>query len=380
MASERSTVNRIVKGHDKLKRILESGKGKDYDCLVPTGGGKDSSYVLYYVLKELGLKPLAFYFDNGFYYDAARRNLENICKRLSVDLVVEKPTDFRRKAAIEAVRFSSYIHQFSATKLCANCVNNALTAAKNEAARRKIPFILWGHSTLEGYPTEFDYETYEITKYTESPRELNEHQSFHEYLNYISSYYNLIYCRNGTDYINAIVHRWIHEYYVVRDNLTTNPLERWTKFLPFWKASWNSNKVQSIGFFDYIAYDPYRNLEVLKKEIDWRAPPNREARNDCMLHPFGNYTALTLTGITRDGFTLANLIRHGLLTRDEAIAKEEATKKDLEKECQVALKTLGLSNGIVDNILHSQEFVISRRRVLLRLSRELGAMKRLLSA
>lgn len=379
-ASEQSTVDRTVKGHNKLKQILESRKGKGYDCLVPTGGGKDSTYVLYYVVKELGLKPLAFSFDNGFIFDFATLNLKNICKKLSVDLVVVKATDFRRKAAIEAVRFSNSIHQFSSDMLCANCVNNALTAAKNEAARREIPFIIWGHSRFEGFPPEFYYETYDVTRYTESSRELNERPIYFEYMHYISSYYNLIYCRNSTDYINALIHRWLHEYYVVRDNVATNPLEGWSKFLPFWKASWNTKKVQSVGFFDYITYDPFRTTEILKKEIEWQAPPNRETRNDCMLHPLGNYTALGLTGITRDGFFLANLVRHGLLTRDEAIAREEATKKDLEKECQEALRAMGLNNEITDNILHSREFVTSRRKVLLRLRRELGAMRRLLSA
>jgi hypothetical protein len=382
LASERSKIDRTVLGHNKLKQLLESRKGKDYDCMVPTGGGKDSSYVLYYVVKELGLKPLAFYFDNGFIIDFARRNLENISKKLSVDLVVVKARDYRRKAVMEAVRFSNCIHQFSASMLCANCVNNALTAAKNEAARREIPFILWGHSKLEGFPTEFDYETYDVTSYTESTGELKQLPILSELMLYLSSYYNLIYCRNSTDYINALVRRWLHEYYVARDNVTTNPsrtrMEGWSKFLPFWKASWNTKDVQSVGFFDYIAYNPFRNLEILKKEIDWQAPASRETRNDCLLHCLKNFTALGLTGITRDGFFLATLVRHGLLKRDKAITKEEATKRNLEKECQKALKAMGLNPYITDKMLHSQEFVNSRRRILLRLKRDLGAIKRLL--
>jgi len=138
--------------------------------------------------------------------------------------------------------------------------------------------------------------------------------------------------------------------------------------------------VQSVGFFDYITYDPFRTTEILKKEVDWQSPPNRETRNDCMLHCLGNYSALRLTGITQDGFFFANLVRQGLLTRDEAIAKEEATKKDLEKECQEALKAMGLNNDIINKVLHSHEFVTSRRRLLLKLRRDLGAMKQLLSA
>jgi hypothetical protein len=368
--SERSAFNRTVKGHNQLVKILESKKGEGYDCIVPTGGGKDSSYVLYYVVRELGLKPLAFFFDNGFILDFAKQNLQNICKRLSVDLAVAKSRDFRRKAVIEALNVSNYVNQFWTTGICANCTNNALTAAMNEATCRKIPFIIWGHSRFENPSSDFGYES-EVAKYGD--------RNLERFMNYILSYTNLIYCRNSTDYINALAHRWSHEYYVIRDNVATNLSEDWRKSFPFWEASFINKKVQSIGFFDYIAYDPFKSIEILKKEVGWRAPENRETRNDCRLHCLGNYANLGLTGITRDGFYLANLVREGLLTRNEAIEREEATKKDLERECQETLRAMGFGSDIMDKILHAQEFVVSRRRLLLRLKRELGAMKRLLN-
>jgi len=378
--TQRSAVHITVKGHNELRQLLGSRKGKDYDCMVPTGGGKDSSYVLYYVMKELGLKPLAFYFDNGFIVDSARQNLENICRKLSVDLVVAKATNFRRRAAIEGLLFSSCTRQVSGSMVCANCVNNALAAAKNEAVQRDIPFIIWGHSKLEGYPTEFNYDAHDVTSYTETTGELKQQSIASELMLYLSSYYNLLYCGNGLDYISALAHRWLHEFYVVRDNVATNPSEGRSTFLPFWRASWNTEKVQSVGFFDYIKYDPFRNLEILKKEIGWHAPIGRETKNDCMLHCLKNFNAMELTGITRDGFFLATLVRYGLLKRDEALAKEEAMRKSLEKECGESLKAMGLSNEIAEKILHSKEFVASRRKVLLRLSRELGAIRRIFNA
>ena len=51
-----------------LKELPAKGQG-DYDCLVPLSGGKDSSYALHYVVRELGLKPLAASFDHGFVAD-----------------------------------------------------------------------------------------------------------------------------------------------------------------------------------------------------------------------------------------------------------------------------------------------------------------------
>ena len=56
-----------------LDQLIADHRGKyDYDCLVPFSGGKDSTWTLYYLVKEYGLKPLVVRFDHGF----MRPNLE----------------------------------------------------------------------------------------------------------------------------------------------------------------------------------------------------------------------------------------------------------------------------------------------------------------
>src|SRR5258708_35209601 len=51
----------------ELARIAESVREQgDYDCIVPFSGGKDSTFTLWYVIKELKLKPLVVRFDHGF--------------------------------------------------------------------------------------------------------------------------------------------------------------------------------------------------------------------------------------------------------------------------------------------------------------------------
>src|SRR5579871_3022632 len=56
-----------------LDALVEEYRGRyDYDCLVPFSGGKDSTWTLYYLVKEYGLKPLVVRFDHGF----MRPNLE----------------------------------------------------------------------------------------------------------------------------------------------------------------------------------------------------------------------------------------------------------------------------------------------------------------
>ncbi len=68
-----------------VRRIQEDSRGKRYDCIVGLSGGADSAYTLYRV-KKLGLKPLAVHMDNGWDSELAVNNIENLVRKLDVDL------------------------------------------------------------------------------------------------------------------------------------------------------------------------------------------------------------------------------------------------------------------------------------------------------
>jgi len=71
---------------DKLvNEIKKGGKGKDYDCIIGVSGGGDSTYVAW-KCKELGLRPLAVHFDNGWDSELAIKNIEKVLKNLNIDL------------------------------------------------------------------------------------------------------------------------------------------------------------------------------------------------------------------------------------------------------------------------------------------------------
>ena len=48
-----------------IARIKRGGRGKAYDCVVGISGGRDSTYTLW-LAKQLGLRPLAVHFNDGF--------------------------------------------------------------------------------------------------------------------------------------------------------------------------------------------------------------------------------------------------------------------------------------------------------------------------
>jgi N-acetyl sugar amidotransferase len=68
-----------------VRQIQKYGKGKKYDCVIGISGGVDSTFVAL-KCRELGLRPLAVHFDNGWNSELSVMNIENTVKKLDIDL------------------------------------------------------------------------------------------------------------------------------------------------------------------------------------------------------------------------------------------------------------------------------------------------------
>ncbi len=81
------------KGNKQLKELIEKikgeGKGKDFDCLMGMSGGIDSSFLLYKMVTEFGLRPLVFHVDAGWNSQIAVNNIERLVDGLGLDLYTE---------------------------------------------------------------------------------------------------------------------------------------------------------------------------------------------------------------------------------------------------------------------------------------------------
>jgi len=69
-----------------VKKIKEDGKNQEYDCVIGLSGGVDSSYLVCKAVKDYGLNPLAVHVDAGWNSELAVNNIENIVKKLNIDL------------------------------------------------------------------------------------------------------------------------------------------------------------------------------------------------------------------------------------------------------------------------------------------------------
>lgn len=78
-----------VKLEALVKKIKIEGEGKDFDCIMGMSGGIDSSYLLYKMVTEFGLRPLVFHVDAGWNSQIAVNNIERLVDGLGLDLYTE---------------------------------------------------------------------------------------------------------------------------------------------------------------------------------------------------------------------------------------------------------------------------------------------------
>lgn len=134
----------------KLEKLLSDiktqGIGKKYDCIVGVSGGVDSSWVLVKAV-ELGLRPLAVHMDNGWNSELAQQNIEQLVKKLNVDLYTHV-LDWKEFRDLQESFFNADVLDLELL------TDNFLVSLNFEqAAKWGTKFILSGSNTVtEGIP------------------------------------------------------------------------------------------------------------------------------------------------------------------------------------------------------------------------------------
>lgn len=88
------------KGPEALEKILKKYRKNtgEPDCIVAFSGGRDSSYGLHLLTKELGMHPITFTYDWGMISDLGRRNQARVLGKLGVEQILKSANiDMKRK-------------------------------------------------------------------------------------------------------------------------------------------------------------------------------------------------------------------------------------------------------------------------------------------
>jgi hypothetical protein len=335
-------INRNYRGEDMFLEKIHSKPAGKYDCLLPLSGGKDSSYTLYHLVKKLGLKPLAAHFNSGFISELTSRNVENLCKSLDVDLVIGQATPFRRKMLREsflAAQQGNYFKGISGIGgVCTNCENNTRSFSLREARKHNIPFIIWSSTDYEDSPEFFLSPGQKVWKdsYGELSSTISLKRIGKIYDSLVGDYRVLKYFWHLPFMMNCLRHAW----YRIQDNKGMEVTGALAGIDPFIEVSFKAHGLEVLYFYEYIPYTPFENMETLKKETGWQATSGKEVRQDCRLNYLVNWRILKANGITGDGFFYSVLTREGILSREEALQKEEQFSSSLKEKAQEVIDSL----------------------------------------
>jgi hypothetical protein len=134
----------------EFEQIVRYNKGTfAYDALCCYSGGKDSTYMLKMMVRDLGLNVLAFTLDNGFITSQSKQNIVKVVDILAVDHLFFKPAQaFMTRMYREAVfgdlnkPRGNYITRIS--DVCLSCISVVNTSAARLALSYRIPMIFAG--------------------------------------------------------------------------------------------------------------------------------------------------------------------------------------------------------------------------------------------
>ena len=293
-----------------LQRICDDArrKHKDFDALVPLSGGKDSMYVLYKAVKELGLHCLAYTLDNGYLSEHARKNAERACKRLGVEHISYclDPDLINRVYAL-FIRKTGYF--------CSVCMRAISMASLRVADMYHVPLVLRGTSLRTELPL--------------SP-EMFQYGSMSHVQNVLSGEPIAAECKRLL-YDGNLRRKIGHLFFLLSGK----------KSLRFY--AW-------LNLADYIEWDYDSILLTISKELGWQAPPDRTEHMDCVIQPVAKYLHnRRFPGAEQRRLTLARLVMAGDILREEALRRlEEPEEQCPESVMCMFLQNLGMSREEFD--------------------------------
>lgn len=282
-----------------VKKIKKEGTSKKYDCIVGVSGGLDSAYLVY-KLVELGLKPIAVHFDNGWNSETAIQNIEKLLQKLNVDLYTYV-CDWDEFKSVQLSFLKAGVVDVELV------TDHAISAALYKASEQfSTKYIFQGHNQSSEFILP---ETW-------------------------------IHWKNDALNIKSIHKRYSNT------SLNTFP------FLTFFKEYWHVKfrKTQYIYFLDYISYSKKEATKILVENFGWK-PYGAKHNESIFTRFYQNYILPVKFNIDKRKAHLSSLICSGQITREEALEELKIKPWETEETKQdkvYVLKKLGVSEDTFD--------------------------------
>ncbi len=249
--------------------------GAKYDCITGLSGGKDGAYITYELQHKYGMRVLTYTLDNGFGTDFGRRNIEILLEKLDVEHIWINVKD-------------STLRQFYSASMklmknfCSVCFHFCHYYSHLLASQYGIPLIVNGRTrsqVLQSADNKKGIEPFEVSRSLKS----FEYQMFGKLTDKLDGYSCI-------------------------------------DFLPDVEAT-------SLSFFMYHDVGEEEKMQFLEEKIGWIRPKGSVPHPECWAHPMAEKCSLVKHGYPVRTGELAELVREGALTLEEAVREREADRE-----------------------------------------------------
>ena len=266
---------------DQLVKETQA-EARTYDAIMAYSGGKDSSYTLKLLRDRYDLRIAALTFDNHFVSPAAYDNIKKVCDALHVDHIIFKPPWsvikplFALTAQTDPFAAPTLLR---ASSICTACIGLVKSLVLKTALEMSIPLVAFGWSPGQAPIQSGIMKT--------NPRLIRMNQSA------LKKALPVEIAASITPYLLP------DQYYEKYDH----------KF---------PHNIHPLAFFDY-------DETAIKEElgtIGWQAPSDTDTNSsNCLLNAYANQCHIKRCGFHPYVWEIANLVRQGVMERDEGIEK-----------------------------------------------------------
>lgn len=280
-----------------LTKIKEDGKNKEYDCIMGVSGGLDSSYLLLKAV-EFGLRPLAVHLDNGWNSELAVKNIDNLVKKLDVDLYTHV-INWEEFKGLQKAFFNADVIDIELL------TDHAIISIMYKLANKyNIKYMLPGTNiSNEGMdmPENWNHFKWDITN--------------------IKDIYNK---------------------FGAKKSLKTYPSMSVLKYFYYSKV----RKIEWVSLLDYMDFDKNTSLKILKEKVDY-VPYEKKHYESVFTRFYQGYILPNKFNIDKRKLHYSTLICSGQISKEEVLIQMKNNpydnKTQLEEDKEFVLKKLSFT-------------------------------------
>ena len=326
-------------GQERLKEFISHSLSKNtsekYDCVVGFSGGRDSTYLLWYVVKILKLRPLAVFSDDLFIPDITLENIRTTCQILGVDLKHVKHDNLKKCIGHH---LKSWIKRPVPETLVFINIGERIgyeNLAEKEAVKQGVKLIFGGRTpvqVIQQYKSAlilYDKGRNRKDGITDLEEVMRSQRS--EKYSLIKGYVKQV-CLNPSLILNLnCLYTQYKEFKMMEEK----------------RRLIEENELVTVHpFFEYIHWKEETIEKILFQDLNWKLPSNKKntARIGCEIDTLRQYLYLRTLGYNDSNVDLSYLIRDGQITREEAFEKLKESLTFSEKNIREILKKAGVDH------------------------------------